>query len=100
MSWAFVLALAATAYGFKVVGLVIVGDRRLPAVVERCLALVPFALIAALVVKDTFAVGQQLQLDARAVGVGAAVIAAWRHAPIIVVIVVGAGVTALVRALG
>ena len=100
MTWAFVFALAATAYGFKVLGLVLIGDRRLPPVLGRCLALIPAALIAALVVKDTFSVGQHLQLDARAAGVGAAIVAAWRHAPLIAVIVVGATVTALLRAVG
>ena len=45
MSWAFVLTLSATAYAFKVLGLVVVGDRRLPAVVDRCLALIPAALV-------------------------------------------------------
>jgi len=99
MSWAFVFALAATAYGFKVLGLVLVGDRTLPPVLDRCLALIPAALIAAIVVKDTFSVGQHLQLDARAVGVGAAVVAAWRKAPLIAVIVIGATVTAVARAL-
>jgi len=98
MSWAFVFALAATAYGFKVLGLVLVGERQMPAMLDRCLALIPAALIAALVVKDTFSIGQHLQLDARAAGVGAAVIAAWRKAPLIVVIVVGAMVTAALRA--
>jgi branched-subunit amino acid transport protein len=99
MSWTFVFALAATAYGFKVLGLVLVGDRTLPPLLERCLALIPAALIAAIVVKDTFSIGQHLQLDARAAGVGAAVIAAWRKAPLIAVIVIGAVVTAGVRAL-
>ncbi len=99
MSWAFVFSLAATAYGFKVLGLVLVGDRTLPPLLDRCLALIPAALIAAIVVKDTFSIGQHLQLDARAVGVGAAAIAAWRKAPLILVIVIGAVVTAAVRAL-
>lgn len=98
MSWVFVLLLAATAYGFKVLGLVLVGDRSLPPVLDRCLALIPAALIAAIIVKDTFSIGQQLQLDARAAGVGVAVIAAWRRAPLAVVIVLGAAATALVRA--
>ncbi len=99
MTWTLVFALAATAYAFKVLGLVLVGERKLPAMLDRCLALIPAALIAALVMKDTFSVGQHLQLDARAAGVGAAVIAAWRKAPLIAVIVIGAGVTALARAL-
>ena len=98
MSWAFVFSLAATAYGFKVLGLVLVGDRKLPAMLDRCLALIPAALIAALVMKDTFSVGQHLQIDARAAGVGAAVIAAWHKAPLILVIVIGAAVTAAIRA--
>lgn len=98
MSWWFVFALAATAYGFKVLGLVLVGDRTMPPMLDRCLALIPAALIAAIVVKDTFSIGQHLQLDARAVGVGAAAIAAWRKVPLIAVIVIGAVVTAVVRA--
>jgi branched-subunit amino acid transport protein len=98
MSWTFVFVLAATAYAFKVLGLVIIGDRALPPVLDRCLGLIPAALISAIIVKDTFSVGQHLQLDARAAGVGVAVIAAWRKLPLIAVIVIGAGVTALVRA--
>ena len=98
MTWTFVFALAATAYGFKVLGLVLVGDRQLPPILDRCLALIPAALIAAIVVKDTFSVGQQLQLDARAAGVAAAAIAAWRKAPLIAVIIIGAAVTAALRA--
>ncbi len=99
MTWTLVFALAAGAYFFKVLGLVLIGDRSLPQVLERCLGLIPAALIAALVFKDTFSIGQHLQIDARAAGVGAAVVAAWRKAPLILVIVIGAGVTAAVRAL-
>jgi branched-subunit amino acid transport protein len=98
VSWTFVIVLAATAYAFKVLGLVVIGDRKLPPLLDRCLALIPAALIAALVVKDTFSVGQHLQIDARAAGVGAAVVAAWRKAPLIAVILIGASVTAAVRA--
>lgn len=97
MTWGLVLVLAAGAYAFKVAGLVIVGSRRLPPTIERCLALVPAALISALVVMNTFSTGNELVLDARAAGVTAAAIAAWRRAPLIVVIVLGAAVTALVR---
>ena len=98
MSWTLVFVLAAGAFGFKVLGLVVIGERTLPPVLERCLALIPAALIAALVVKDTFSIGQHLHGDARAAGVGAAVVAAWRRAPLILVIVIGAAVTAAVRA--
>lgn len=100
MTWTLVLVLAAIAYGVKVLGLVVVGGRSLPAVVDRCLGLVPAALIAALIVTDTFSSSGALVVDARAAGVGAAVVLAVRRAPLIVVIVVGASVTAVVRALG
>lgn len=100
MTWTLVFGLAAGAYAFKVLGLIVVGDRSLPPVVDRCLNLIPAALIAALVAKDTFSQGQQLVIDARAAGVAAAVFAAWRRAPLIAIIVVGALVAAAVRAVG
>ena len=99
MSWWFIVALAAGCYAFKVVGLIVVGDRTMPPVVARCLALIPAAMISALVALNTFSDGQDLVVDARAAGVAAAVIAAWRKAPLIVVIILGAGVTAAVRAI-
>jgi len=97
VTWWLVLTLAAGAYACKVLGLVVFGGRTVPPRLDRCLALIPAALLAALVVKDTFSAGQHLQLDARALGVAAAVIAAWRRLPLVVVILVGATVTALVR---
>ncbi len=100
LSWFLVLSLGVGAFACKVIGLVVIGSRSLPPAVDRCLALIPAALITALVVKDALSIGQDLVLDARAVGVGCAVFVAWRRAPLTVVIVVGTVVTALVRALG
>jgi branched-subunit amino acid transport protein len=97
MTWTLVLVLAAGAYAFKVTGLVILGGRTLPPVVDRCLALIPAAVITALVMKDTFSTGRDLVLDARAIGIAVAVVAAWRRVPLIAVIVLGAAATALVR---
>lgn len=99
MTWTLIILLAVGAYAFKVTGLIILGGRSLPPVCERCLGLIPAAIITALVMKDTFTVGQDLTLDARALGIAVAVIAAWKRAPLIVVIVLGAAVTALVRQL-
>lgn len=99
MTWTLVLALAAGAYALKVLGLVVIGDRTLPPVAARCIELIPAALFAALVVKDTFSVGRHLVVDARAAGVAAAVLASWRKLPVAVVIVIGAAVTAGVRAM-
>lgn len=97
MTWTLVLVLAAGAYAFKVTGLVILGGRTLPPVVDRCLALIPAAVITALVMKDTFSTGRELVFDARAIGIAVAVVAAWRRVPLIAVIVLGAAATALVR---
>jgi branched-subunit amino acid transport protein len=94
-----VVSLAAAAYAFKFVGLVGIGSRRLPAPVDRCLALVPAALLTALVVRDTFSTGHDLVLDERAAGVAVAVMAAWRKAPFIVIVVLAATTTALLRRL-
>ncbi|MBM3828349.1 MAG: AzlD domain-containing protein [Actinobacteria bacterium] len=97
MSWTLVIVLAVGAYAFKVTGLLILGGRTMPSVMERCLVLIPAAVVSALIVKDTFSTGQELVLDARAAGIALAVVAAWRKAPLIVVIVLGATVTAVIR---
>lgn len=99
MTWTLVLTLGAIALSCKLIGLVVIGGRRLPPVADRCLALIPAALVTALIVKDTFSMGEDLVLDARAAGVAVAVLAAWRKAPLVVVIALGAGVTAAVRAI-
>jgi len=99
MSWTLIVLLALGAYAFKFTGLVIIGARTLSPVLERCLALIPAAVISALIVKDTLTTGQDVVIDARAVGIIVAVFAAWRRAPLILVIVAGAAATALVRQL-
>jgi branched-subunit amino acid transport protein len=99
VTWTLVLLLAAGAYACKAAGLVVIGSRHLPPALERCLALVPAALISALIVMNTFSTGNDLVVDARAAGVGVAAIAAWRRVPLVLVIVLGAAVTALVRQL-
>lgn len=99
MSWWLVVALSAGALGLKVAGFVIVGSRKLPSALERCLILIPAALLAALVVKDSFSSAHELVIDARTVGLAVAIIAAWRKAPLIVVVVLAAAATALTRGL-
>ncbi len=94
-----VVLLSGVAYGLKVLGFVVVGSRTMPPVLERCLALIPASLLAALVAKDTFTSAQELVLDARAVGLAVAIVAVWRKAPFIVVVVAAMAATALVRTL-
>ena len=99
MSWTLIIVLAIGAYAFKFTGLVVLGGRALPAPLERCLALIPAAVISALIVKDSMTTGQDIVIDARAAGIAAAILLAWRRAPLILVIVAGAAVTALLRQL-
>jgi branched-subunit amino acid transport protein len=98
MSWTLVLGLAISAYALKLLGAVILGQREMPPVLQRCLLLIPAALLAGLITKDTFTTGQQLGIDARAAGLVVAVIATWRRAPFVVVVLGGVGTTALLRA--
>ena len=100
MSWSLVIALSAGALAFKIAGLVVVGTRKLPAALERCLILIPAALLAALVAKDTFSHAHQLGFDERSAGLVVAVIAVWRRAPLIVVVILAAATTAFLRAAG
>jgi uncharacterized membrane protein len=97
MSWTLIIALAVGAYAFKFTGLVIIGGRTLPAPLERSLALIPAAVISALIIKDTLTQGQDIVIDARAAGIAVAILAAWRRAPLIAVIIAGAATTALLR---
>jgi hypothetical protein len=99
VSWAAIAALAAGAYGFKMLGAVVLGGRQLPDRLVRVVALLPAALVSALIVVATFGADRALVLDARAAGVGVGAIAAWRRAPFPVVIVLAAAVTATIRAL-
>ena len=57
------------------------------------------ALLAALVVVETFGQGRSLVLDARVLGAAFAAVAVWRRAPLIVVVLGAAAVTALARLL-
>jgi branched-subunit amino acid transport protein len=98
VSWWLVAWLSLGAYAFKVLGFVVVGNRKLPELMTRCLLLIPAALLAALVVKDAASTGQQLVLDERMLGLGVAAVAAWRRVPLIAVVVLAAGATALLRA--
>ncbi|CAN5453571.1 AzlD domain-containing protein [soil metagenome] len=100
MSWTAILVLAAGAYVLKALGVFVLGGRELPERVARCVTLLPAALLPALIAVQTLTTEDRWVLDARAAGVAAAVVAAWRRAPFPVVILLGAAVTAGVRALG
>jgi len=87
-------------YTLKAAGPLLLGGRELPDAVDRLAALLPAALLAALVLVNTFSDGDTLVLDARAVGLVAAALALAARLPFVVVVVVAAAATALTRLAG
>jgi branched-subunit amino acid transport protein len=96
-TWTVVLVVAAFTVAFKAAGPVLLAGRQLPARVTSAFELLAPSLLAALVVTQSLGGNGGMVLDARLVGIGAAVIAIWLRAPLIVVVVVAALATALVR---
>ena len=99
MIWAVVLGGAAACYLFKLAGLsvpqVVLDNPR----VRRVAALLPIALLAALIAIQTFSDGRHLVIDARAAGLGAAVVAVLLRAPFLVVVIAACATAALTRLL-
>ena len=99
-AWVLVIVVGAATIALKGAGPLVLAGRSLPAWVGAVLPLLAPCLLAALVVGQTFASGRSLTIDARAAGVCAAVIGLALRAPLLVVLVVAAGVAAAARALG
>lgn len=100
MPWSAIVALGAGSYLLRAVGMNVLAGRELPAAWTRILDLVPVALLSAVVALQTLTAGNAVVVDARVVGLGAAVGALVLRAPVPVVLVVGLATTALVRATG
>ena len=83
----------------KTVPAVVLGGRRVPERVTGVFETLAPALLAALVVTQTFASDEELVLDARAAGLGAAAAAVALRAPILVAAVAAAVTAAMVRLL-
>lgn len=98
-AWITVAAVGAGTMAIKAVGPVGVAHRELPPRLERLLELVAPAILAALVVAETFAQGRHLVVDARLAGAGAAVLLVLARAPYWLIVLAGAVATAAVRAL-
>ncbi len=99
-AWVTIIALAVGTVAIKGAGPVVLGSRPLPPRVLRVIALLAPALIAALVVYETFADSPDgIVVDARVAGLLAAGLAVLARLPMIAVIVIAAVVTAVVRAL-
>lgn len=91
--WTAVVAAGLGCYLLKLAGLSLPERLLDHPTVERVADLIPVALLAALVAVQVFADGNDLVLDARALGLGVAVILLIARAPFLVV-VSGAGLAA------
>lgn len=100
-AWATIVALIVVTAAIKAFGPVLIGGRSLPAPLTRTIALMAPALLAALVVTQTFTDSDgDLTVDARALGVAAAggLLMVRRNA-LLGAVIVGAAAAALARAL-
>jgi branched chain amino acid efflux pump len=96
-AWIVVLAVGAATVASKAAGPVLVGRRQLPPKLQSCIDLLAPVMLIALVVTQTFGGEEEIEVDARVVGVGAALIALAFRGPVIVAMAVAALVTALLR---
>jgi branched-subunit amino acid transport protein len=98
--WLVVILVGVGTAVLKSAGPVLLGGRPLPPRVQRVVAMLAPALLAALVATAALTSGQRLTLDARAVGVAVAAVAIWRGAPVLLVVILAAAAAALVRLTG
>jgi uncharacterized membrane protein len=99
--WTAIVVAAGIAFGLKLAGYLVPAHLLEEPRVRRITAALPIALLAALVATQAFTgTGGALVLDARAAAVVVAVIALLLRAPFLLVVVLGAGTAALLRAVG
>ena len=96
--WITIIAVALANAAIKAAGPVLAGGRDLPPRVVAVIALLAPALLAALVVTETFGDDQHLVLDERAIGVAVAGLALALRAPVLIAVALAAVATALARA--
>jgi branched-subunit amino acid transport protein len=95
--WIVVAVVAPATIALKAVGPVLLGGRPLPEHLTGVVDLLAPAVLAALVVTQVAGGNREIVLDARLVGLGAAVVAILLRAPLLVVVVAAAAATALAR---
>ncbi len=106
-AWLVVALVGLATIAIKSIGPILLGGRDLPPRMASLIGLLAPALLAALVAINTFGsvsaktfgTAHSLVLDERLLGVAAAGVAVWRKAPVLLVVVVAATVTAVARAL-
>lgn len=98
-AWVTVALCTVTTLAIRAFGPVTVGGREFGPRRQRVLALLPAALLAALVVTETVIKDGSLEVNARAGGVAAAGLVLWRGGSVVWVVLVAAATTALLRLL-
>jgi len=98
-TWVTIGLLTVGTVAIKAVGPVVLGGRDLPPRRNGVVARTEPALLAALVVGETFGRGHELAVDESAIGLLAAAAALAARLPMVVVVLIAAVVTAVLRAL-
>ena len=98
--WVAVLAASGAAFVTKLVGHLLPESLLERPVVRRAAAMLPIALLAALLAIQTFWSPGGFVIDARAAGVAVAAVALWLRAPFLVVVLSAAATAAVLRAFG
>ncbi len=98
--WVSIVAVALVNAAIKAAGPLLVGGRELPPRVGTVIALLAPALLAALVVTETFSEDRHLVVDERTIGVAAAGLVLALRGPVLIAVALAAVATALTRAIG
>ena len=96
-AWITIAGLTVVTVLIKAAGPVALGGRELPEWAMSIIALLAPALLAALIVVETFSHAKSLELDSRAAGVAAAALTLWRGASLPVAVGTAAVVAAGLR---
>jgi Branched-chain amino acid transport protein (AzlD) len=98
-AWAVIGALAVGTFAIKAAGPALIGQRPLPDRLTGVIALLAPALLAGLVIMEAFSDAEphHVVLDARAVGLLAAIAGRLLRLPLPVILVIAAAATALTR---
>jgi hypothetical protein len=94
---AVLVGLSVGTYGLKAAAPLLLAGRALPGPLARLAHLLPAALLAALAAVSTFVDDGALVVDARAIGLAAALAALMLRAPFLLVVLVAAAATAGAR---
>ena len=98
-AWLVVVVVGAVTVALKATGPVLLGGRDLPPRLGDVVELLAPAVLAALIVTQAVGGDRALVLDERLAGLAAAAVALRLRAPVLLVVLVAAAVTAALRAL-